>query len=185
MNFSNFAVDIQIKNKSTKVEMFKIEDNYNIITKLNSGTQRSAFKVKSVKTNEIKFLKIVSRASIDDEKNFIKEIESIMKLEHPNISKLNEYFTDESNIYLITDFVINGKLSDYLQQNKFFNEQQTQFIMNQLLSAIDYLHNNNIIHCDINLDNILVDKITENQSNEQLINIKLTNIGIFNFVTLF
>ena len=174
---------IQIKNKSTKVEMFKIEDNYNIITKLNSGTQGSAFKVKSVKTNEIKFLKIVSRASIDDEKNFIKEIESIMKLEHPNISKLNEYFTDESNIYLITDFVINGKLSDYLQQNKFFNEQQTQFIMNQLLSAIDYLHNNNIIHCDINLDNILVDKITENQSNEQLINIKLTNIGIFNFVT--
>ena len=174
---------IQLKNKSTKVEMFKIEDNYKIISKLNSGTQGSVFKVKSVKTSEIKVLKIVSKASIDDENNFIKEIESIMKLEHPNINKVHEYFTDESNIYLITDFVINGKLSEYLPQNKFFNEQQTQFIMNQLLSAIDYLHNNNIIHCDINIDNLLVDKITENQSNEQLINIKLTNIGIFNFIT--
>lgn len=174
---------IQIRNKSTKVEMFRIEDNYKIVSKLNSGTQGCVYKVKSVKTNEIKVLKVISKASIEDENNFIKEIEFIMKLEHPNINKVNEYYTDETNIYLITDFVINGQLSQYLTQSKFFNEQQTQFIMNQLLSAINYLHNNNIIHCDINIDNILVDKATDNHNNEQQIIIKLINVGIFNYIT--
>ena len=174
---------IQIKNKSTKVEMFQIEDNYKIISKLNTGTQGSVFKVKSVKTNEIKVLKKISKVSIDDEKNFIKEIESIMRLDHPNINKVTEYYTDDTNIYLITDFVINGTLSQYLTKTKFFNEEQTQFIMNQLLSAVNYLHNNHIIHCGITIDNILVDKVTENHSNEQLINIKLINVGIFNYIT--
>ena len=173
---------IQIKNKSTKVELFQIEDNYKIISKLNTGTQGRVFKVKSVKTNEIKVLKIISKASIEDEKNFIKEIESIIRLEHSNINKCTEYYTDDTNIYLITDFVINGTLSQYLTKTKFLNEEQTQFIMNQLLSAVNYLHNNHVIHCGINIDNILVDKVTENHSNEQLLNIKLINVGIFNYI---
>ena len=164
------------KNKATKVEMFKIEDSYKIVNKIGKGN--NVFKVKNIKSNEIKVMKIVKRSTIDDEKNFIKEIKTLTQLENENINKLNEYFIDENNFYLISDFVPNGDLSLYLSQRKVLNEQQAQYIMSQLLTAVNYIHNNSIIHCDITPDHILIDKFSDNN----LPLIKLIDVGIANFL---
>ena len=164
------------KNKATKVEMFKIEDSYKIVSKIGKGN--NVFKVKNIKSNEIKVMKIIKRSTIDDEKNFIKEIKTLTQLENENINKLNEYFIDENNFYLISDFVPNGDLSLYLSQRKVLNEQQAQYIMSQLLTAVNYIHNNSIIHCDITPDHILIDKFSDNN----LPLIKLIDVGIANFL---
>ena len=108
------------KNKATKVEMFRIEDSYKIVSKIGKGN--NVFKVKNIKSNEIKVMKIIKRNTIEDEKNFIKEIKTLTQLENENINKLNEYFIDENNFYLISDFVPNGDLSLYLSQRKVLNE---------------------------------------------------------------
>ena len=164
------------KNKATKVEMFRIEDSYKIVNKIGKGN--NVFKVKNIKSNEIKVMKIIKRSTIDDEKNFIKEIKTLTQLENENINKINEYFIDENNFYLISDFVPNGDLSLYLSQRKVLNEQQAQYIMSQLLTAVNYIHNNSIIHCDITLDHILIDKFSANN----LPIIKLIDVGIANFL---
>lgn len=167
-------------NKVTKVENFRIEDNYKIVNKIGKGN--NVFKVKNIKTEEIKVMKIIKKEMIDDDKNFINEIKTLTQLENTNINKLNEYFIDDSNYYLISNFIPNGELSLYLSQMKFFNEQQTQYIMSQLLNAVNYIHNNNIIHSDITLDHILVDKISENANKEKFFMIKLIDVGIANFL---
>ena len=164
------------KNKATKVEMFRIEDSYKIVSKIGKGN--NVFKVKNIKSNEIKVMKIIKRSTIEDEKNFIKEIKTLTQLENENINKLNEYFIDENNFYLISDFVPNGDLSLYLSQRKVLNEQQAQYIMSQLLTAVNYIHNNSIIHSDITLDHILIDKFSDNN----LPLIKLIDVGIANFL---
>ena len=164
------------KNKATKVEMFRIEDSYKIVSKIGKGN--NVFKVKNIKSNEIKVMKIIKRNTIEDEKNFIKEIKTLTQLENENINKLNEYFIDENNFYLISDFVPNGDLSLYLSQRKVLNEQQAQYIMSQLLTAVNYIHNNSIIHSDITLDHILIDKFSDNN----LPLIKLIDVGIANFL---
>ena len=67
-------------------------------------------------------MKIIKRNTIDDDKNFIKEIKTLTQLENANINTLIEYFIDENNYYLISDYVPNGELSVYLSQCKFLNE---------------------------------------------------------------
>ena len=37
-----------------------------------------------------------------------------------------------------------------------FTEKIVQFLMKQILSAVDYLHKNGIIHRDLKLENILL-----------------------------
>ena len=173
-----------MKKYLTKADRGTIEDNYKIISKLGKGSFGSVFKVQNIKTNEIRALKVIKKTSIiyqDDDHKFLKEIEILIKLEHPNIIKIYEYYTDDINFYLITDYISNGELYNYVYKAKSFNERQTQYIMKQVLCAVNYLHLNNIAHRDIKLENILVEQeITSND--EQLLNVKLIDFGTSNYV---
>ena len=53
--------------------------------------------------------------------------------------------------------------------------------MSQLLNAVNYIHNNSIIHSDITLDHILIEKISDNK--DKLPMIKLIDVGIANFLS--
>ena len=175
---------LKMKKYLTKADIGTIEDNYKIISKLGKGSFGSVFKVQNIKTNEIRALKVIKKTSIiyqDDDHKFLKEIEILIKLEHPNIIKIYEYYTDDINFYLITDYISNGELYNYVYKAKSFNERQTQYIMKQVLCAVNYLHLNNIAHRDIKLENILVEQeITSND--EQLLNVKLIDFGTSNYV---
>ena len=175
---------LKMKKYLTKTDSGTIEDNYKIISKLGKGSFGSVFKVQNIKTNEIRALKVIKKTSIiyqDDDHKFLKEIEILIKLEHPNIIKIYEYYTDDINFYLITDYISNGELYNYVYKAKSFNERQTQYIMKQVLCAVNYLHLNNIAHRDIKLENILVEQeITSND--EQLLNVKLIDFGTSNYV---
>ena len=54
-----------------------------------------------------------------------------------------------------------------------FKEDQTRNIMTQLLLAIDYFHKSHVIHRDIKLDNILINKISEGEYN-----VKIADFGL-------
>ena len=175
---------LKMKKFLTKADSGTIEDNYKIISKLGKGSFGSVFKVQNIKTNEIRALKVIKNTSIiyqDDDHKFLKEIEILIKLEHPNIIKIYEYYTDDINFYLITDYISNGELYNYVYKSKSLNERQTQYIMQQLLCAVNYLHLNNIAHRDIKLENILVEQEIESNG-EQLLNVKLIDFGTSNYV---
>ena len=175
---------LKMKKYLTKADSGTIEDNYKIISKLGKGSFGSVFKVQNIKTNGIRALKVIKKTSIiyqDDDHKFLKEIEILIKLEHPNIIKIYEYYTDDINFYLITDYFSNGELYNYVYKSKSLSERQTQYIMQQLLCAVNYLHLNNIAHRDIKLENILVEQEIESNG-EQLLNVKLIDFGTSNYV---
>lgn len=175
---------LKMKKYLTKAENSTIEDNYKIISKLGKGSFGSVFKVRSLKSNEIRAMKVIKKSSIayqDDDQKFLKEIEILITLDHPNIIKIYEYYTDELNYYLITDYISNGELSEYVAKAKVLSEKQTQNIMTQLLCAVNYLHSNNIAHRDIKLENVLVEKVTET-NNEKMLSIKLIDFGTSNYI---
>ena len=71
-----------------------------------------------------------------------------------------------NNWYLVTEYCNGGSLSDNLKKywahfRRPFSEEIVQYLMKQIVSAIQYLHFNKIIHRDLKLDNILVNFPTE------------------------
>ena len=170
---------IKIQNFITKLDT-NVEDSYKIIKKLGKGSFGSVYKVMHIKTGIIRAMKVIKKDSVrfqDDDKKFLKEIEVLIKLEHPYIIKIFEYFTDDLNYYLITEYISGGELYEGLVKMSNFNEFKCAFILNQIISAVYYLHSNNIVHRDIKPENILI-----SNSNKDLLSIKLIDFGSCNYI---
>ena len=130
---------IKIKNIISKNEN-KAEENYKVISKVGKGSFGSVYKVVDNQTGIIRAMKVIKKETIayqDDEKVFLKEIEILTKLEHPNIIKIIEYFADEINFYVITEFVSGGELYETITKFHHFNEVKAAYKMKQILCALN------------------------------------------------
>lgn len=66
-------------------------------------------------------------------------------------------FQNEMRLYFVMPFIQGGELYKILKNEKKFKEDVVIFYSIQLIMAIDYLHNKNIIHRDLKLENIMID----------------------------
>jgi len=76
----------------------------------------------------------------------MKEAELLRSLHHPNIIHLEDIFSDDSHIYLIMELSNGGDLFDRISEKKRYTEEEARQVLIQLLQAIQFLHEHNIIH---------------------------------------
>lgn len=77
-------------------------------------------------------------------------------LNHPNLVKLYDYFSDEKNIYLFLELACDGPLFDSLDESRCFTEESTSIVMREVASGVAHMHKHNMIHRDIKLENIVL-----------------------------
>ena len=145
-----------------------------VLTKsLGKGSFGEVFLTKKANGPGLYATKRMGRAEYEKPENYKRlanEISILKGINHPNIVKLIEVKKTKNHIYIVTEFCNGGslfeKLNKYIKANrKAFSEEIVQYLMRQLVSAINYLHKNKIIHRDLKLDNILVNFPTENDKN--------------------
>lgn len=72
-------------------------------------------------------MKILEKSKIsceDDFKRVVREIQVLKMLNHPNIVKLMEVIDTPRHIYLVTQFVPNGELFNYVVKNRRLPEEE-------------------------------------------------------------
>ena len=148
---------------------------YEVIKELGRGSFSLVRLVKHKTTGAIRAMKAIRRTPNQElEKNIKNEINILMKLDHPNIVKIFEFYISDVRYYLITEYCPGGSLYDLIISNKGpFTEIQASYIMHQLLSVVNYCHKMKIIHRDIKPENILISK---NENGFPII--KLCDFGI-------
>jgi serine/threonine protein kinase len=103
----------------------------------------------------IKITKLANKYRIMDVENEIR----LMKMcDHENIIKMEHCIGYESSVWLSSKQCSYGSLCRMIPIWKKLTEKHIAFIAHQILSGLDYLHNQcHIVHLDIKSDNILVD----------------------------
>ncbi len=128
-------------------------DLYNIIDKISYNT----FTVENIKGEPtLKCARIIEKSSspvfLSDRK-----IKMLIGLDHPNIVKNYQILEDEINIYIIHDYCPGKDILTYLYTYKErINENLIRLIIQQCLNGLSYLHQNGIVHKNLNPSKILV-----------------------------
>ena len=88
---------------------------------------------------------------------FMAGAEKIAHLAHPHILPLLEYGESEGLLYTVTPFIATGTLEELLKRvGGRFSAMQALPILRQLCSALQYVHERNVIHGNIKPSNVFV-----------------------------
>lgn len=166
--------------------MYQQIEDITLLRSLGKGSYGEVYLSLKQNVKKLFATKKVKRKKADDEmtKYFKNEINILRILNHPNIVKLEEIKMDENNYYIVMEYINGGELSDYLKKyiekyGKPFSEEIVQYLMKQIISALIYIHDLNIIHRDLKLENIMVD--FDNEKDKEELNMMKAKIKIIDF----
>jgi serine/threonine protein kinase len=108
-----------------------------------------------------------------------REIQILMRLRHDNVVALYDVVTEDNKIHLVMDLVEGGDLMKYIIPHKGMPELEARYVFIQLVCALQYIHNKNVVHRDLKPENILVDKkASKITPSRRLLTVKITDFGL-------
>ena len=163
-------------------------DNLNLLKCLGKGSYGEVFLTTIDGKNGYYATKKMDKKYADQpqvSKYLKNEINILKELKHKNIVRLEDIKTTTNHYYLVMEFCNGGSLSDCLKKymQRFgtpFTQEIVQYLMKQIVNAIQYIHSRHIIHRDLKLDNILVNfdsEIDKNNLNMMKAIVKIIDFG--------
>ena len=122
-------------------------------------------------------IKCIDKTYIKEEKaqkKIVQEVKILRSLIHRNIIKILEVFENKKFVFIVTDYASRGDLLKYMKEHGVFKEHRAKPIVAQILKSLEYCHSKGILHRDIKLDNILLDKDMQ---------VKLCDFGVSRYMS--
>ena len=86
------------------------------------------------------------------------EIKIHRTLKHPHVCEFKHFFEDKENCYILLELCHNQSMNELLKRRKRLTEPEAAYYMTHVLQAVQYLHDKNVIHRDLKLGNLFLDK---------------------------
>ncbi|KAK0531413.1 Calmodulin-dependent protein kinase cmk2 [Tilletia horrida] len=101
-------------------------------------------------------VKVISKKILKGHFELVEGEMSVLKgLDHPHIVKLLSWFESKDKFYLVFEEATGGELFDRILAHGRFTEADACKVIRAITSAIEYLHEHNIVHRDIKPENVL------------------------------
>ncbi|KAG0187682.1 hypothetical protein DFQ28_005975 [Apophysomyces sp. BC1034] len=143
---------------------------YQIGNCIGKGQFGSVYRALDLATGEIVALK---RIALDDtgdlDQEMMKEVSLLKTLSHKNIIQFLGFIPSDRHINIVLEYAENGSLISTLKAFGAFPEKLVASFCLKILNGLEYLHSNEVVHCDLKAANILTTKTGD---------VKLTDFGI-------
>ncbi|KAG5643181.1 hypothetical protein DXG03_001385 [Asterophora parasitica] len=106
-------------------------------------------------------VKLIRRGNVDTSVRMSKverEIEVLKSLKHPNIVRLYDVIETDKYIGIILEYASGGELFDHILAHRYLRERDAARLFSQLISGVWYIHQKKIVHRDLKLENLLLDR---------------------------
>ncbi|XP_014392861.1 PREDICTED: MAP/microtubule affinity-regulating kinase 4 [Myotis brandtii] len=151
--------------------------NYRLLRTIGKGNFAKVKLARHILTGRQVAIKIIDKTQLNPSslQKLFREVRIMKGLNHPNIVKLFEVIETEKTLYLVMEYASAGEVFDYLVSHGRMKEKEARAKFRQIVSAVHYCHQKNIVHRDLKAENLLLDAEA---------NIKIADFGFSNEFTL-
>ncbi|KAG0476921.1 hypothetical protein HPP92_013283 [Vanilla planifolia] len=131
-------------------------DKYEMVRDIGSGNFGVARLMRDKETKELVAVKSIERGQKIDE-NVAREIINHRSLRHPNIIRFKEVVLTPTHLSIVMEYAAGGELFERICNAGRFSEDEARYFFQQLISGVSYIHQMQICHRDLKLENTLLD----------------------------
>lgn len=126
---------------------------------LGKGGFARVYELTSSETGTVFAGKCILKASLTKSRarqKLMSEIKIHKSLNHPRIVAFKHCFEDTENVYILLELCRNQTLSELMRRRKRLSELEAQCYLSQVISGLQHLHSQKVIHRDIKLGNLFL-----------------------------
>jgi serine/threonine-protein kinase len=126
-------------------------------------------------------IKVLSRNLADQtdfRRRFEREAQVIAALDHPNIVQVFDFGVQSDIYYMVMEFIDGQSLSGYLRTNGALPLDMTFDLIRGVADALDYAHEQGLVHRDVKPSNVLLQPIPEAAGGQATLRPVLTDFGL-------
>lgn len=134
-----------------------LSDRYVFDRVLGRGGMGKVYLARDVKHGRQVAIKALSPDVVADvgERQFEREIRVTAQLQHPHILQLIDSGKGADVLYYVTPYLKEGSLREVIRDKQRFPVDEALNIVSDVAEALEYAHENGLVHCDIKPENIL------------------------------
>ncbi|KAG5480502.1 hypothetical protein LSCM1_06205 [Leishmania martiniquensis] len=138
-------------------------ERYTVMGQLGDGSFGTVSKARNTSSGEIVAVKkMKQRFHSWEECLQLREIQSLRKVQHPNLVKLKEVVREKTELFLIFEycekniFQIQRQRADQMSGTAAFSDKEIRSIMCQTLLGVQAIHKAGFMHRDLKPENLLI-----------------------------
>uniref|UniRef100_A0A914M9N4 Serine/threonine-protein kinase PLK n=1 Tax=Meloidogyne incognita TaxID=6306 RepID=A0A914M9N4_MELIC len=128
---------------------------------LGKGGFARCYELTNNKTKIVYAGKVVSKTLLmkKHQRDKMKQEVQIQKmLSHPNVVKMEGFFEDEDNVYILLELCSRRSLMELHKRRRAVTEPEARYFTHQIVLACHYLHSMRVIHRDLKLGNLFLNE---------------------------
>ena len=133
--------------------------NYEIKQVLGEGGMATVYLAHNIKFGTNVALKLLKKEFIHNSNiraRFIAEARNMFRMSHPQIIKVTDLIDDGDTVAFVMEYIEGETLKDYLEKKGKLNSEEVGGLLEQMLSALEYAHEQGLVHRDIKPSNFMV-----------------------------
>ncbi|XP_067936048.1 cAMP-dependent protein kinase catalytic subunit alpha-like [Watersipora subatra] len=135
-------------------------NEFDRIKTLGTGSFGRVMLVKHKSNGEHYAMKILDKQKVvrlKQVEHTLNEKRILQAIKFPFLVALTYHFKDNSNLYMVLEFIAGGEMFSHLRRIGRFSEPHSRFYGSQIVLAFEYLHYLDIVYRDLKPENILID----------------------------
>ncbi|RUP47098.1 hypothetical protein BC936DRAFT_146134 [Jimgerdemannia flammicorona] len=148
-----------------------VRAQYQLGACIGKGQFGAVYKALNLSTGEMVAVKRIKleKNQVDEIDSLMQEVDLLKSLLHPNVVKYEGFVKSDGFFSIILELVENGSLLNTLKGFGNFPERLVASYCIKILEGLVFLHDNQVVHCDLKAANILTTKNA---------NVKLSDFGV-------